>query len=231
MQRRLASAAWRTCAAAACRRRCRLPPLPAHSCPPPPPSPAASLFDYYSTLGVSEDAGENEIKKKYYQLAKKYHPDTNQASSKAPGRQQHIALSSHVWQAIAAAATPDRAQHAAAAASAAPPLCCCLASHVADVLLTALLQGDPEAAAKKFQEIQRAYDTLRDPQKRQVGAVATGGAAALQQRWGALTCGGAAWAYGTLGDPQKRLVSGCCCSTVGALRGVHRGSLGVPPQV
>ena len=47
-------------------------------------------------------------------------------------------------------------------------------------------QGDPDAAAKKFQEAQRAYDTLRDPQKRsaydQMGhaayehADATGGA-------------------------------------------------------
>ncbi|KAL4446217.1 hypothetical protein ABPG77_003024 [Micractinium sp. CCAP 211/92] len=63
-----------------------------------------ALFNYYSVLGVSRDANDSEIKKKYYQLAKKYHPDTN--------------------------------------------------------------QGDPEAA-KKFQEVQRAYDTLRDPQKRQ----------------------------------------------------------------
>ncbi|KAL4423858.1 hypothetical protein ABPG75_001159 [Micractinium tetrahymenae] len=65
---------------------------------------SSALFDFYSVLGVSRDASDSEIKKKYYQLAKKYHPDTN--------------------------------------------------------------QGDPEAA-KKFQEVQRAYDTLRDPQKRQ----------------------------------------------------------------
>jgi len=58
---------------------------------------------YYEVLGVSRGAADSDIKKSYYKLAKKYHPDTN--------------------------------------------------------------QGDP-AAAKKFQEIQRAYDTLRDPQKR-----------------------------------------------------------------
>jgi molecular chaperone DnaJ len=60
---------------------------------------------YYEILGVPHGASDSELKKAFYKLAKKYHPDTN--------------------------------------------------------------QGDPKAAAK-FQEVQKAYDTLKDPQKRSV---------------------------------------------------------------
>ena len=43
----------------------------------------AKKDDYYKTLGVEKDAPISEIKKKYFQLAKKYHPDTNKDNAEA----------------------------------------------------------------------------------------------------------------------------------------------------
>lgn len=46
--------------------------------------------DFYNILGVSKNASQKDIKKAYYELAKKYHPDTNKGDPSANKKFQEV---------------------------------------------------------------------------------------------------------------------------------------------
>ena len=46
--------------------------------------------DYYATLGVARDASEDEIKKAFRKLARKYHPDVAKDKKSAEAKFKEI---------------------------------------------------------------------------------------------------------------------------------------------
>lgn len=48
------------------------------------------MQDPYRVLGISQDASEDEIKKAYRSLAKKYHPDVNNGSAEAEAKMKEV---------------------------------------------------------------------------------------------------------------------------------------------
>ena len=63
---------------------------------------AESKRDYYEVLGVSKDANENDLKKAYRALAKKYHPDVN------PGDEKTEKLFKEASEAYAVLSDPEK---------------------------------------------------------------------------------------------------------------------------
>jgi molecular chaperone DnaJ len=56
----------------------------------------AQTKDFYATLGVSSSASQDEVKKAYRKLAKKYHPDANASDAKAAERFKEISEANNV---------------------------------------------------------------------------------------------------------------------------------------
>lgn len=46
--------------------------------------------DFYNILGVPKNASQKDIKKAYYELAKKFHPDTNKGDPSANKKFQEV---------------------------------------------------------------------------------------------------------------------------------------------
>ena len=54
------------------------------------------IDDPYKVLGVGPDASDEEIKKAYRRLAKKYHPDSNGGDKEAEERFKDISQAYHL---------------------------------------------------------------------------------------------------------------------------------------
>jgi molecular chaperone DnaJ len=68
--------------------------------------------DYYETLSVKRDASQDDIKKAFRQLARKYHPDLNQGSKESEEKFKEINEAYHVLSDPQKKAAYDNAGHA-----------------------------------------------------------------------------------------------------------------------
>jgi len=50
----------------------------------------AEKRDYYEVLGVGKNATEDDLKKAYRNLAKKYHPDVNPGNAEAEAKFKEV---------------------------------------------------------------------------------------------------------------------------------------------
>lgn len=73
----------------------------------------AQKRDFYEVLGVNKDAGEDEIKKAYKRLAKKYHPDLNPNNKEAEVKFKEINEAYEVLSDSSKKSNYDRFGHAA----------------------------------------------------------------------------------------------------------------------
>src|SRR3981081_2189801 len=55
----------------------------------------AQSKDFYNVLGVGSSASQDEIKKSYRKLAKKFHPDANSSDAKAAERFKEISVANN----------------------------------------------------------------------------------------------------------------------------------------
>jgi len=73
---------------------------------------SAAGRSYYETLGVERGASAGEIKKAYYALAKKYHPDTNKGDEETEKRFQEVQKAYEVLRDAKTRSAYDRVGHA-----------------------------------------------------------------------------------------------------------------------